>query len=299
MAAIMGDLLKKLPKIPAIMDLGDSIIRWANPDLDAQNAVTKDWPLARLDHAAIIVGAFLVWVLFGLFLKKMAGSKSTPDKPEGKSSVLQKISAEPIVLIQMLYNPCQVLLCGYMIKEAILEYRQQNYSPICNPFLQGESGMARVLWVFYVSKVFDFFDTFFIVLRGKWSKLSFLHVYHHASIFLFYWLNINAGYDGDIYYTIILNSFIHMVMYSYYLATSFSLPVPKPLKQLVTQSQMIQFVTMMAQALYILYFGCPYPRRITQCYLVYILSLFILFQNFSDHEYKKEAKGAKPSGKKD
>jgi hypothetical protein len=106
--------------------------------------------------------------------------------------------------------------------------------------------------MFYVSKVFDFFDTFFIVLGKKWSQvcregeggresarasareqksareraseredsyqtrvsklhththththtkhngqLSFLHVYHHLTIFMFYWINCNIGYDGD------------------------------------------------------------------------------------------------------
>lgn len=32
----------------------------------------------------------------------------------------------------------------------------------------------------------------------------------------FYWLNINEGYDGDVYLTVLLNGFIHTVMYTYY-----------------------------------------------------------------------------------
>lgn len=32
----------------------------------------------------------------------------------------------------------------------------------------------------------------------------------------FYWLNVNAGYDGDVFMTIVLNGFIHTVMYTYY-----------------------------------------------------------------------------------
>ncbi len=35
----------------------------------------------------------------------------------------------------------------------------------------------------------------------------------------FYWLNINVAYDGDVYYTVILNSFVHLVMYFYYFLT--------------------------------------------------------------------------------
>jgi elongation of very long chain fatty acids protein 4 len=53
--------------------------------------------------------------------------------------------------------------------------------------------------------VLDFADTFFIVWRGKWDQFSFLHIYHHFSIFLTYWLVANAGYDGDVYYTIVAN----------------------------------------------------------------------------------------------
>jgi len=32
--------------------------------------------------------------------------------------------------------------------------------------------------------VFDFMDTIFIILGKKWNQLSFLHVYHHVTIFL-------------------------------------------------------------------------------------------------------------------
>lgn len=150
-----------------------------------------------------------------------------------------------------------------MIKGAVTEALAQNYTFICNPFDGKATGMALVLWVFYTSKVLDFFDTIFMVLRGKWRQLSFLHVYHHTSIFLvraclllrvgcggacmhvtgwaadlvsgggdsalavqFYWLNLNAGYDGDVYYTIVVNSFIHFVMYGYYFLTTLNIPVP-------------------------------------------------------------------------
>ena len=41
-------------------------------------------------------------------------------------------------------------------------------------------------------------------------------VYHHTTIFLFYWLNLQVNYDGDIYLTIVLNGLIHAMMYTYY-----------------------------------------------------------------------------------
>lgn len=51
--------------------------------------------------------------------------------------------------------------------------------------------------------------------------MSFLHVFHHFSIFSIYYLVTLMGYDGDIYYTVVANSFIHFVMYFYYLCTCF------------------------------------------------------------------------------
>lgn len=71
------------------------------------------------------------------------------------------------------------------------------------------------------------------------------------------------------------------------------------LKQLVTNLQLIQFVTMMAQAVYILVMGCPYHHRITWVYLVYILSLLVLFKRFHTREYgDKDSKGKGKGSKK-
>jgi hypothetical protein len=67
------------------------------------------------------------------------------------------------------------------------------------------------------SKVLDFCDTIFMVLRKKWRQITFLHLFHHVSIFLIYWLNAAAAYNGDVYPTIIANSLVHFVMYGYYL----------------------------------------------------------------------------------
>ena len=36
-------------------------------------------------------------------------------------------------------------------------------------------------------------DTVFIVARGKWEQFSFLHIYHHSSIFMVYWLITVTG----------------------------------------------------------------------------------------------------------
>lgn len=88
------------------------------------------------------------------------------------------------MLLVLLYNPIQVVLCAYMIYAAIMEYQREDYVLICNRFDASKTGMASVLLIFYLSKILDFVDTLVIIVRRKWRQLSFLHVYHHVSIFL-------------------------------------------------------------------------------------------------------------------
>ena len=78
----------------------------------------------------------------------------------------------------------QVILCAYMMYKAIDEYGKADYIFICNEYNPASSGVATAVWIFYLSKIFDFFDTIFIIFRRKWRQLSFLHVYHHTTIFL-------------------------------------------------------------------------------------------------------------------
>ena len=70
----------------------------------------------------------------------------------------------------------------------------------------------------------------------------------------------------------------------------------KPFANVVTELQLTQFVTMMAQATFILGYGCAYPNRVTAYYLGYILSLFVLFRAFYDNKYvAPAAAGGKPA----
>lgn len=60
-----------------------------------------------------------------------------------------------------------------------------------------------------------------------------------------YWLNLNAGYDGDIFLTVILNGAIHTVMYTYYFLSMHTKDIWW--KKYLTLFQIIQFLTMNAQ----------------------------------------------------
>lgn len=225
-------------------------------------------------------------------------------RPSGRPA---RFNAEKILFLQAAYNIVQVLLCGWMVLETVHVYLDNSYSIVGNKYNKLSPPMVRraaarlgrpsslrlrawrqaaVLHVFYLSKILDFFDTVFIITRRKFKQLIPLHVYHHSSIFVVYWLNMRCGYDGDIYYTIIANGFVHFVMYFYYFVTSLNVTIPKPMKKAITTMQRVQFVTMNLQALYIIFAAeADYPVRVAVLYLFYIISLFILFTRFSNKEY--------------
>jgi len=50
--------------------------------------------------------------------------------------------------------------------------------------------IAKAIWWFYFSKLLEFIDTIFFVLRKKNGQISFLHVYHHATMFPIWWIGV-------------------------------------------------------------------------------------------------------------
>lgn len=268
--------------IGTLNSIGDKIISWSDPE-NKFYGFTKGWPLTDFSSAATIAAAYVAFVLVGSAVMKGLNVPAADPYP-----------------IKFIYNVSQIMLCAYMTIEAVLLAYRNGYtiSPFaCNTYNQKDPAIANLLWIFYVSKVWDFWDTIFIVLGKKWRQLSFLHVYHHTTIFLFYWLNSNINYDGDIYITIVLNGFIHTVMYTYYFIcmhtkdpkTGKSLPIWW--KSSLTMMQLVQFVTMMSQGAYLLSTGCNQTSlRVVGAYVTYILSLFVLFAQFFVASYMKKPK---------
>lgn len=50
--------------------------------------------------------------------------------------------------------------------------------------------IASALWWYYISKGVEFLDTAFFILRKKFNQVSFLHVYHHCTMFILWWIGI-------------------------------------------------------------------------------------------------------------
>lgn len=108
-------------------------------------------------------------------------------------------------------------------------------------------------------------------------------------------MNFRIAYDGDIYATVILNGFIHTIMYMYYFVSAHTRDIWW--KKYLTAMQLIQFVTMNVQGYLMVSRSCEnFPHKVPVIYLVYIQSLFWLFMNFFIKSYC--AKPRKSSDKK-
>lgn len=57
--------------------------------------------------------------------------------------------------------------------------------------------IARALWWYYMSKLIELMDTVFFVLRKKDNQLTYLHVYHHSTMFFFWWIGIRWVAGGS------------------------------------------------------------------------------------------------------
>jgi len=97
---------------------------------------------------------------------------------------------------------------------------------------------------------------------------------------------------GDIYFGALINSWIHVMMYSYY--TLSLLKIPCPWKKYLTQAQLLQFVSVVVYSLLSLAqmqreaHWTHYYAYSTQ--LFEMVSLFVLFMHFYRKAYSKKTK---------
>ncbi|XP_054841974.1 elongation of very long chain fatty acids protein 2 [Eublepharis macularius] len=191
----------------------------------------------------------------------------------------------------IVYNLGVTLLSLYMLIELILATWEGGYNLQCqNLTSAGEADIrvAKVLWWYYFSKVIEFADTIFFVLRKKNSQITFLHVYHHATMFNIWWCVMNWIPCGQSFFGPTLNSFIHVLMYSYYgLSVIPSMRRYLWWKKYLTQAQLIQFLLTITHTLSAVVKPCGFPFGCLIFQSSYMTTLVILFVNFYVKTYRK------------
>lgn len=149
-------------------------------------------------------------------------------------------------------------------------------------------------YLYFMTKFVDFLDTVFFVLRKKESHITGLHVFHHAIMPLTGWTGCKFFPGGNSALTPLVNTFVHTVMYSYYLCSALEVPPEKymHLKRRITEIQLIQFTLVLGHSLYSLFNPyCEWPRLMAMAELAEAVTFLKLFSTFYKRTYltKKES----------
>lgn len=194
----------------------------------------------------------------------------------------------------VIYNVGQVLANGWMVVVMVDAVLNRGHPFIGNMDI-ASTGATYAVWVHYCDKYLEFFDTYFMILRGKVQQVSFLHVYHHVSIAWAWWYALKAIPAGDNYFGGLLNSWIHVMMYSYYALSLCKIPCPW--KKYLTICQLIQFVTVVVYTVFSYRANMKDATALTNsAYCVQMFemtSLFVLFMHFYNKTYSAKKKAAK------
>uniref|UniRef100_T1GSR3 Elongation of very long chain fatty acids protein n=1 Tax=Megaselia scalaris TaxID=36166 RepID=T1GSR3_MEGSC len=162
---------------------------------------------------------------------------------------------------------------------------------LCRKLYHPENGQSSL--VVYIAKITELLDTVFFVLRKKDRQISFLHMYHHTlmPVCAFIGVKYFAGGHGTLLGFI--NSFIHIVMYAYYLLAAMGPRIQKYLwwKKYITVLQIVQFLIIFVHTFQLQFQpSCNFPKSIAAL-LTFNAGLFTyMFSSFYVKNYKKEQK---------
>jgi len=167
--------------------------------------------------------------------------------------------------VMMTYNLVQAVFNSWIFYKVFWLWRD-HYDWTCQPVDYSDSHMGLaaldVTWWYYISKFPDFFDSFFFVLRKKFSHLSSLHVIHHGGLPIAVWFGPKFVGGGHTTFCGFLNAGVHVVMYSYYFLAALG-PSIQPFlwwKRYLTKLQMLQFLVFIIHAIQPLFVECNYPK---------------------------------------
>ncbi|XP_055381230.1 elongation of very long chain fatty acids protein AAEL008004-like isoform X2 [Condylostylus longicornis] len=192
----------------------------------------------------------------------------------------------------VIYNLAQVIFSAWIFYECLRGGWWGHYSFRCQPVDYSNSPrtiiMVNASWWYYFSKFTEFFDTIFFVLRKKTSQVSTLHVIHHGCMPMSVWFGVKFTPGGHSTFFGLLNTFVHIIMYTYYLFAAMGPQYQKYLwwKKYLTALQMVQFVLIMVHAFQLLFIDCDYPKAFVWWIGMHAVMFFFLFNQFYKDTYK-------------
>lgn len=264
--------------------MADMVKAWL-ADMPDQDPRTKDWPLMSSPWIPIGMSvAYLVVCLGGMEIMKNRKPFENLKNP------------------LLGYNVVIIGLNGYILKELLITaYNEGMYKSVCAEVnyapTPNATRMAAAVWWYYFSKSIEWVDSFTMVLRKKNRQLSFLHLYHHSTMFPIWWIGTAYVAGGNSIFCSAFNSFVHVVMYTYYFLSGVGVKVPLGLKKSLTKLQLSQFFAVIGHCVYTLigtHMGfCTWPLWMAIANALYMTSFVVLFGAFYVANYKAKRKAEK------
>ncbi|XP_046390264.1 elongation of very long chain fatty acids protein AAEL008004-like isoform X1 [Ischnura elegans] len=160
--------------------------------------------------------------------------------------------------------------------------------------------MVHACWWYYFSKFTEFMDTIFFVLRKKNQHVSTLHVIHHGCMPMSVWFGVKFTPGGHSTFFGLLNTFVHIIMYFYYMMAAMGPKYQKYIwwKKYLTSLQMVQFIAIMVHAFQLLFVDCNYPRAFVWWIGMHAVMFFFLFSDFYKQAYRHKRAESPPPKKK-
>lgn len=191
------------------------------------------------------------------------------------------------------YNLFQTIFSTWIFYEYLQSGWWGHYSFRCQPVDYSDNPlalrMARTCWWYYISKFTEFFDTLFFLLRKKNQHVSTLHVIHHGCMPFSVWMGMKFAPGGHSTFFAMLNSFVHIVMYFYYMVAALGPKYQKYIwwKKYLTAFQMLQFVAIFTHQFQLLFTDCNYPKGFMVWIGLHGVMFLFLFSDFYKQAYSK------------
>eukprot|EP00211_Chloroparvula_japonica_P007191 CAMPEP_0119130884 /NCGR_PEP_ID=MMETSP1310-20130426/9018_1 /TAXON_ID=464262 /ORGANISM="Genus nov. species nov., Strain RCC2339" /LENGTH=319 /DNA_ID=CAMNT_0007121423 /DNA_START=180 /DNA_END=1139 /DNA_ORIENTATION=+ len=202
----------------------------------------------------------------------------------------------PLILWNFIMALFSTFCFLYVLPMAFNNFKELGWSmSVCGRWCLSYGEEAFLVFLFNLSKAFEFVDTIFIVLRKK--PLIFLHYYHHVVTMSFCWyMNQSAANFGCYgFHFATLNLLVHSIMYSYYGIMAMKIcRFPTWVATAITAMQIVQMIIGVAVVTTTAF--CP---RVDQTAVIFggclYASFFALFAQFFYNRYiaKKEAAKAR------
>ncbi|XP_029847243.3 elongation of very long chain fatty acids protein 4-like [Ixodes scapularis] len=203
---------------------------------------------------------------------------------------------KPFAILPLIraHNACMVVFnVIFIVTFSKLSYSGGGY----NYFCQGPDYTSRGLpvlkmaWWYLLVKILDLTDTLAFVLTKKFDHVSTLHVFHHSAVVGTMWVTVNYGVLGQNVFVIILNSYVHVVMYSYYFLTTLG-PMVRPhlwWKKYLTQLQMAQLAAFVLHGSIPLFVDCGFPLWMALLTVTEPVVLLVMFYKFYLKSYRQKS----------